>query len=817
MTNLKQTILKESNNGLDFYFLVLGELEMVTANRCENTLNPFYEDSNPSFSVYLIDDDDRWRFKDYGECSYCGDVFDFAAIHYDLDIKKEFNKILSNMATDLKIKETNTIVNNISANTSSCVSGDLKIERWMMSSNYKLEYADENNGINVAFDYFKKYGITKNTLKRYNVGAVKSYQKLDWENQCVITNNLRRLDIVIAYDDLKFAKLYSPEPKRFWYLGNKEKDYVFGIRQIFNKLVKTKTNLPLIILTGGEKDVLTLASLGYDAISLNSETAQMPKILTENWLYAAKRIVILYDLDLTGKEMAQNRFEELKTKGFDVRIAELPKELKEVGGKDVSDYVKLGLSITELKNCISDSQVNNNENPVSPNSLQEYLENEPVDVESFNTPLIPESVYNLLPVFLKNICNHFEDPRDKDVVLSSSLAVLSSCFPKVKGYYGNMKVGANFNLFISAPPASGKGVMSWSKIIASKIQGSLTSKFQEETKEYEKLLVEYESNKGSGREKPTKPVFKALFIPANTSSSKLVQHLVENQNFGIMFATEGDTLSGAIKNEWGNFSDIVRGSFHHELVNLSRRAKDEYLTVEKPHLSLVLSGTPNQINTLIQSVENGFFSRFLFYDFDSPVKWRDQFGDGNNYVEKSFEEAAEYIKKLWVNQYTAEETSIKFNAEQIKIINQTFESRLLSLHFEHGDDIDASIKRFCLVLYRIAMVLTVLKWHEKMDVLPSEIFIADDEFKVAMEIINVLVVHLERVFQRLSSQKTTSVLNPQQKKLFEVLPKHFFTKEFEGLRETVDIKNAAGQKYLSDYIKKGILERIAQGEYRKVA
>ena len=51
----------------------------------------------------------------------------------------------------------------------------------------------------------------------------------------------------------------------------------------------------------------------------------------------------------------------------------------------------------------------------------------------------------------------------------------------------------------------------------------------------------------------------------------------------------------------------------------------EYAEVKFPKFSIALTGTPNQLNTLITSVEDGLFSRFMFYKYSLAPKWRDTY------------------------------------------------------------------------------------------------------------------------------------------------------------------------------------------------
>ena len=72
-----------------------------------------------------------------------------------------------------------------------------------------------------------------------------------------------------------------------------------------------------------------------------------------------------------------------------------------------------------------------------------------------------------------------------------------------------------------------------------------------------------------------------------------------------------------MKSDYGNYSDVLRKAFHHELVSLSRRKDREYCEVSNPRVSVALAGTPEQVRKLIPDAENGLMSRFCSISFAS--------------------------------------------------------------------------------------------------------------------------------------------------------------------------------------------------------
>ncbi|PGH40297.1 MAG: DNA primase, partial [Candidatus Nephrothrix sp. EaCA] len=92
-----------------------------------------------------------------------------------------------------------------------------------------------------------------------------------------------------------------------------------------------------------------------------------------------------------------------------------------------------------------------------------------------------------------------------------------------------------------------------------------------------------------------------------------MQNLADNEEGGLIFETEADTLTKSLGSELRDFSDVLRKAYHHEFAASNRKTNQEHIEVERPRLSVLLCGTPKQITSLIPDAENGLLSRFMFY------------------------------------------------------------------------------------------------------------------------------------------------------------------------------------------------------------
>jgi hypothetical protein len=826
----KQYFLDNSEDGFDFYEYILGDLKMAEQGRCENVLNPFYADKNPSLSIYFSYE--MWYFKDHGDPAYAGDVFAFAGWHYDLDPKKHFKTILLKMFQDLNIE---------------IPSEEVEIDDSIFDFGYTLpaEGFHDSDGANKAHEYFKQFGISKKVLKQFRVRALlSSFYCID-KNDDLKEWRINKDQLTIAYEDINHFKLYRPGAQqfKFQYFGNKPKDFVFGQKEIIRDMVRTKKwERDLLILAAGEKDVMTLVSLGYDAICMNSETiTYIPDQLQNSILICYKRIMVMYDNDYTGRKSSGALHYKYGFEEF-----ELPEELKEKGGKDVSDYVQLGLNIDTLHERILGSSVDKVEEIIkissppivkpddkntstkssvvnlnSDQALDELMSesgNNLTSIQELSTPLLDNKIFNLLPNPLKEICAQFSDPRERDVVFLSSMVMISTLFPSLKSINSSKTLGANLSLFITAPAASGKGVADWGRYCGKSVQKSLREQYMKEVQSFQAAKSGSMKELKNEDEVLQKPIRKSLFIPANTSVSKIMEMLAANERFGIIFETEGDTLSGALKTEWGNFSDIIRRCFHHETLSLARKGNDEFIEVDNPHLSILLTGTPKQVSNLIDSVENGFFSRLMFYDFHANPVWKSQLSKYNRPpLDIFFETVAEQFYTIWVNHEKVSDTFVTFTDDQIFRIDEFFKNKQELLLRIYGQDIIASVHRSGVVCQRITMILSALRFLENNKILPQTLLVSEQDLDTSLNIIDTLLDHLQIVFARMKGNNIGNKLNFQQRRLWDTLPSEFSRKDYDATVSNLGIENKTGEKYIADFQKKQLLIRIKHGYYNKAA
>jgi len=442
-----------------------------------------------------------------------------------------------------------------------------------------------------------------------------------------------------------------------------------------------------------------------------------------------------------------------------------------------------------------------------------------VDTPNESMPTIPETVYENLPQFLQQVVNPANGQEEKDILLLGALTAFSACFPKLFGIYDQRKVFCNLYLFVTAPASAGKGRLNQIKNLVEPVHKLKREQAKVLKQQFQSETATYNMNKGKDEnlEKPSKPPERMLFIPANNSVTGVYQLISDNKGRGLIFETEGDTLAQAFKSDYGNYSDGFRKAFHHETISYYRRTDREYVDIEKPCLSTVLSGTPKQVATLIPNAENGLFSRFMFYYMNIKPTWKNVFQNSNkvgldDYYNQLGCEFLELYKTLKNNP----EIEIRLTTTQQQQFNTFFESLQTKYINLQPEEYIATIRRLGLIAYRIMMLFTAFRIMEDDDVNATK-ECEDIDFENALTIISILVKHSSKVFNDLPiEQKATKRLN-RKERFLESLPKQFSRQEYLDLATKQSIPHKTAEGYITKFVEAGLIHREAHNNYSNPA
>ncbi|MBU3928562.1 MAG: DUF3987 domain-containing protein [Bacteroidetes bacterium] len=437
--------------------------------------------------------------------------------------------------------------------------------------------------------------------------------------------------------------------------------------------------------------------------------------------------------------------------------------------------------------------------PQTSRSIEEPSESGFEDQLIFQTPHIDAEVYSNLPAILKESADLFNDPIEKDVFLIGVITTLSGCLPNIEGIYFDEPYSAHLYAFITAPAGSGKGKLKWAKFFGQLIHKTIVEQSGVEKETYDMIMEQYNNmtkNERKNVEKPKAPKHKMFFIPANSSASAFIQALSDNDFKGVLFETEADTLTGTLKQDWGNFSDVLRKAFHHESTNMFRRKDNEHIEVEDPHLAIMLSGTPKQVHNMMPDVENGLFSRFLYYAFEDYSDFKNPFISHRpvNYVE-FFQDQGRRIFELY-QKLNKMHKPIRFSLteEQGHTFTEDFNTLYKRNRLLLGNDFNANSRRLGLITFRMAMILSALRAFEQE--LPLDNLVCNStDYETAISLAFTLEKHAIAVYQNLPNNQ----LQGLKQKFFNKLPDEFNRQDYLTTASEMDIKPKTAEKYISQF------------------
>lgn len=325
----KNDILRTTDGGLQVFRHYLNTDFRIG----KNFLNPLYKDSKASCNVFYDRHKQYYHMKDFGNDAYSGDCFALVGkIHgKNCSNASDFVEILEIINRDLNLNldgKVYTVPTTPPKGNNQSMEQKPIVQAQAKTKSFKIV---QRNFTKNELDFWLQSGITLPILKQYQVVSLKEFVG---ENKDEKPFNIysSETEPIFAYLRRSRIKLYRPFSSiRFMYAGEAEEGYCFGLEQLPAKG-------DILFITGGERDVMSLAAHDFHAICFNSESSNIPKSIIQKLTYRFKHIIILYDMDKTGLESSLKHQQELAEFGVKRLLLPLSGTKRE---KDITDYFRL--------------------------------------------------------------------------------------------------------------------------------------------------------------------------------------------------------------------------------------------------------------------------------------------------------------------------------------------------------------------------------------------------------------------------------------------------------------------------------------------
>lgn len=484
------------------------------------------------------------------------------------------------------------------------------------------------------------------------------------------------------------------------------------------------------------------------------------------------------------------------------------------------------------------SGVSQSEQQYSEESLDDSVV--PSSEPSSPLPLFPHYEW---PHLLSRIIGYAESDAQRDVMLLGALTTLGATMWKyVQVIYGRKRQNPCLQTFIVAPPASGKGVLSHIRRLAEPIHDELRRSSEKAMQEYRKKKKDAKNDESI--EMPHERMF---LISGNNSGTGIMQNVIDNNGRGLVFETEADTVSTSIGSDYGHWSDILRRAFDQDRLSYNRRTDHEYRETARSYLSVLLSGTPAQVQPLIPSAENGLFSRQIFYYMPAVTEWKDQLSDNETDLDDIFirmgEEWAREVK--WI-ELTGLFT-LKFTQKQHRRINAVFSALLHRSEAVNGMEMNSSVERLAISAVRMISVVAMLRMIDKLPAVdgrdtwvPAEagavpsasevsdnvkdrivgkwnLSVSDADFEAVLSLVSPLYEHATHIVSFLPSSGVKRRTNSERNAIFSKMDKHFSHGELMDMASEMGISPNTANTWLKRMVKLGIIKHDTEyGMYVRI-
>lgn len=439
-------------------------------------------------------------------------------------------------------------------------------------------------------------------------------------------------------------------------------------------------------------------------------------------------------------------------------------------------------------------------------------------------PMFPEDIFHTLPGLLLKVTDLMHTPQERSLILIGSIVTLSSALLPLKTIYFGKTIYPNMYLFVPGPAGAGKGKLDFCFRLVKPIHKEKLERWNTAKDEYKKEYARYKrQRKGENIDPPEKPPIQLLRIPANSSATSFAQAMAENGNL-LLFETEGDTVVNTFNSDFGNYSDSFRKAFAHESFGYLRRGDDgEEREVENPRLSTVLSGTPEQVKSLIRDAENGLLSRFMFFCINSTSEWLDGFESygENTPLEETFDTIGAEFTAFTKRLENIQQIRFTLSLPQIGKFNDFFANEKERMQDFNGDRYSASSHRLAWCFLRIAMVLTALRMMDSGSITEA-IECSDIDFSATQAIIRVISRHNDYIFNVLDKERPEGIAvadsysSATRKSILSALPGYFTTTDMKEISQKIGKSLRTVRRQIARAIEDGEIQQVKHGEYKKL-
>ena len=466
---------------------------------------------------------------------------------------------------------------------------------------------------------------------------------------------------------------------------------------------------------------------------------------------------------------------------------------------------------------------------------------------------LPDAMMQSLPQMMSETLSLYDDADIRTMLLMAMMPTIGSAMSNVRVRHGQRLYSLGMMNICVGPSASGKGSVGDVASLVDGINDIICSESAQAMADHRKRYKRYSrltsqltyAAKGNAAnlidvndiseevDEPQAPLRRMHKLPSKTTAANYYRLLYANgDNISYLHIPELAEMTAANRGAFGDFMYILLAAQNEEPLHTARKTDDEDYHIPHTRLALAATGTMSSVREFIPNLEDGLSTRFLYHNLPAKDTVRDEMDEAT--AEAFCDVYTHYRRQLteiWsaLRQFDGkadeELPRLIISDEQRKLIDEYYRQMVSFVALAMPDkDLRAPILRSRLNLYRMLMIIAILRRHEEMGtaegLFTEKLFtVSEADLHWGLAYIFYTVVQTSTIYDRLRREE-----HEEPKRVYlsalaflQMLPKQFTTAEAVRLGEDFGLKQNGIAKKLARLTKEFYIAKLRQGVFVKTS
>ena len=465
---------------------------------------------------------------------------------------------------------------------------------------------------------------------------------------------------------------------------------------------------------------------------------------------------------------------------------------------------------------------------------------------------LPDAMMQCLPQMMSEPLSLYDDADIRTMLLMAMMPTLGSAMSNVRVRHGQRLYSLGMMNICVGPSASGKGSVGDVASLVDGINDIICSESAQAQADHRKRHKRYSrltsqltyAAKGDVAnlidvndiaeevDEPQAPLRRMHKLPSKTTAANYYRLLYANgDNISYLHIPELAEMTAANRGAFGDFMYILLAAQNEESLHTARKTDDEDYHIPHTRLALAATGTMSSVREFIPNLEDGLSTRFLYHNLPAKGTVRDEMDEA---MAEAFNDVYAHHRNqltgIWkeLRQFDGKSDEelprLMLSDAQRSLINDYYRQLVSFIALTQPDhDLRAPILRTRLNLYRMLMVIAVLRRHEESGtaegMFADRVFTATDaDLRWGLTYIFYLMMQTSAIYNRLRREEKTEA--PKRTYLsalafLQMLPRQFTTAEANRIGEELGLKRNAISKKLSQLNKDYFIGKLRHGVFVK--